>query len=273
MPRSYNAIPEKMALPRIAVVTPTKNRAEHLPFQVEQMKRQTYPLEYITWVITDSSSSSEKSWESILADPEMAHHVVYKRLPADTLLGESRNISLDLACKLDPPPEYILFMDDDDIVCVDRFRITVAAMEGQPEYEVAGCSRILVFLLRGESLIEIGSFTDLSGGAVQHALEPTLAVTCDYASRHFFDNSDPRGLLGPFLGQFTTPILPLRAEDVCVIIGHDKSTFDKYQIVNKKAQFNVVRHEPAYGLVRLWDTWALDTKLRDLFMHAHGSSM
>jgi glycosyltransferase involved in cell wall biosynthesis len=259
------------AYPKIAVVTPTKNRREHLAFQVEQMKRQTYPLEHITWVITDSSTSAKLSWEEILADPEISPSVLYKRLPADTLLGKSRNISLDLACKLDV--SYILFMDDDDIICADRFRLTVEAMEEYPDFEVAGCSRILVFLLRGESLVEIGSFTDLSGGAIQHALEPTLAVTPKYAATHFFEDTDPRGLLRPFLADFTTPILALRAEDVCIIIGHDRSTFDKYQLVYKKAQFNVIRHEAGYGLERLWDEWGLTLRMRELFMAAHGDSM
>jgi hypothetical protein len=61
--------------------------------------------------------------------------------------------------------------------------------------------------------------------------------------------------------------------NVCIIIGHDRSTFDKYQLVYKKAQFNVIRHEAGYGLERLWDEWGLTLRMRELFMAAHGDSM
>lgn len=261
-------------LPRIAVVTPTKNRSQHLPYQATQLALQNYPSELITWVITDSSDTDETSWHDIADYTGLRH--VYHRLPATTTLGASRNISLDIACQLDPAPEYIFFMDDDDIVGYNRIRATLAAFAAEPDKQVAGCSRVLLFLLRGETLVEIGSYTDLSGGAIQHALEPTLAVTREYAAAHSFDEDDPRGLLGPFLAGFTVPVIQLAAENICVIIGHDTSTFDKYHIIEndkKKTMFNVHKIYYGYGLRRLWDDWGVDTGLRELFMAAHGDSM
>ena len=263
-------------LPRIAVVTPTKNRSQHLPYQATQLALQNYPPELITWVITDSSDSDENSWHDVadyLVGTGLRH--IYHRLPATTTLGASRNIGLDIVSWMDPVPEYIFFMDDDDIVGYNRIRVTLAAFAAEPDKQVAGCSRVLLFLLRGETLVEIGSYTDLSGGTVQHALEPTLAVTRDYAVAHRFDDDDPRGLLGPFLAGFTAPVIQLAAEDICVIIGHDTSTFDKYQIIReeKKTMFNVHKIYYGYGLRRLWDDWRLDAGLRELFMNAHGDSM
>ena len=264
-------------LSHIAVVTPTKNRAHHLPYQATQLALQNYPLDHITWVITDSSESDDNSWHDV-ADYLVGTGLryIYHRLPAATTLGASRNMGLTLACHLEPAPEYIFFMDDDDIVGRNRIRVTLAAFAGEPDKQAAGCSRVLLFLLRGETLVEIGSYTDLSGGSVQHALEPTLAVTREYALGHRFDDADPRGLLGPFLDGFKTPVIQLAAEEICVIIGHDTSTFDKYHIIEsdkKKTMFNVHKIYYGYGLCRLWDDWGLDTGLRELFMAAHGDSM
>ena len=181
-PISFHAA--QALLPRIAVVTPTKNRSQHLPYQATQLALQNYPPELITWVITDSSDSDENSWHDVadyLVGTGLRH--IYHRLPATTTLGASRNIGLDIVSWMDPVPEYIFFMDDDDIVGYNRIRVTLAAFAAEPDKQVAGCSRVLLFLLRGETLVEIGSYTDLSGGTVQHALEPTLAVTREYAER------------------------------------------------------------------------------------------
>lgn len=273
---SYAAQALVGSLPRIAIVTPTKNRPHHLPYQATQLALQNYPLDHITWVITDSSDSDETSWRDVgdyLVGTGLRH--VYYRLPATTTLGASRNTGLDIVSWMDPVPEYIFFMDDDDIVGRNRIRTTLAAFAAEPGKQVAGCSRVLLFLLRGETLVEIGSYTDLSGGSVQHALEPTLAVTREYAVAHSFDDADPRGLLGPFLNGFTVPIIQLAAEDICVIIGHDTSTFDKYQIIReeKKTMFNVHKIYYGYGLGRLWTDWGLDAGLRELFLNAHGDSM
>jgi glycosyltransferase involved in cell wall biosynthesis len=263
--------------PRIAIVTPTRNRPEHLPYQAAQLRRQNYPLDRITWVITDSSDTVAQSWvdaEGHLVGTGIT--VVHKFLAPGTPLGESRNVSLELACAADPRPEYIFFMDDDDIVGANRIKRTLRAFEIEGAgRQVAGCSRVLVFLLRGETLVEIASFTELHGGGIQHALEPTLAVTREYAETHFFDPADPRGLLSPFLEGFTVPIIPLRAEDVCVIIGHDTSTFDKYQLADpaNKKRFNVRAVYEGYGIERLWDDWQLGPRLRHLFLDAHGASM
>jgi glycosyltransferase involved in cell wall biosynthesis len=255
-------------LPYIAVVTPTKNRRQHLEFQVEQMKQQTYPIERIMWIITDSSNSSSTSWEEII---DLYPNVAYKALPSDTTLGESRNISLDIVTALNPKPEYIFFLDDDDIVHRHRFIKTVKAMQENPTYNVAGCSNVLLFLIRGQDLVEIGSLTDYSGGKIHHALEPTLCVKYNYITSHFFDNEDKFGRLPPFLRQWSEPILQLDPWDTCIIIGHDTSTFDKYQVVaeENKKKFNVVRHEKWYGFERVALDWCMSEELVALFRIIH----
>ena len=164
-------------LPYIAVVTPTKNRRQHLKFQVEQMKEQLYPMDKITWIITDSSDYIENSWADIVA---MYPNVVYRKLSSDTTLGASRNIGLDIVTSLYPMPEYILFMDDDDIVHKDRFKYSVESMQNNPLYSVGGCSNINIFLTQGEDLVEIGSLREKSNNTLHHALEPTLIVRYKY---------------------------------------------------------------------------------------------
>jgi glycosyltransferase involved in cell wall biosynthesis len=255
-------------LPYIAVITPTKNRRQHLEFQVEQMKEQTYPIDRITWIITDSSDSIDTSWKEI---ETMYPNIIYMKLSSSTTLGLSRNMGLNIATSLRNKPEYILFMDDDDIVHKDRFRESVEAMENNQSYSVGGCSNIFIFLVKGEDLVEVGSLREKSNYTLHHALEPTLIVKYDYILHHFFDDKDPRGLLPPFLNYWSVPILELEPSKVCLLIGHDTNTFDKYQIAKdeNKLKFNVVNHYKGYGIKKVADNWDMKEELVDMFRVIH----
>ena len=255
-------------LPHIAVVTPTKNRRQHLEFQVEQMKEQIYPKDKLIWIITDSSDSIDKSWTDI---QYMYQNVKYVSLPSDTTLGESRNIGLNICTELVTKPEYILFMDDDDIVYKDRFKYSVEEMQNNPTYKVGGCSNMFLFLVKGEDLVEIGSFSEKLKYSVHHALEPTIIVTYEYILTHFFDDEDPRGLLLRFLNYWQEPILELDPKRVCLLIGHDTNTFDKYQVIKdeNKIKFNVVNHCKGYGIKKVVDDWSMSERLVELFQTIH----
>jgi glycosyltransferase involved in cell wall biosynthesis len=256
-----------MDYPHIAVVTPTKNRRQHLEFQVEQMKGQTYPIDKIKWIITDSSESIDTSWNDIIC---MYPNVVYEALPSDTTLGASRNIGLNCATMLYPRPEFILFMDDDDIVHKDRLVESVSMMLNNPLYNVGGCSNVFIFLVKGQDLVEIGSLREKSNYTLHHVLEQTLIVRYNYIRNHFFDDKEKRGL-NKFLNNWKEPILELDPMKTCLIIGHDSNAFDKYQMVKEenKMKFNVVKHCKGYGMKKVGDDWSMSDKLVDMFKLIH----
>lgn len=257
-----------MEYPYIAVVTPTKNRREHLEFQVEQMKEQTYPIDRIKWIITDSSDSIDTSWNDIIY---MYPNIIYKKLGAETTLGASRNIGLTIVTGLSPKPEFILFMDDDDIVHKDRFVESVNAMLNNPSYNVGGCSNVFLFLVKNQDLIEIGSFSQKYNYKIHHALEPTLIVKYEYNISNFFDDLDPKGLLVAFLNNWQEPILELDPKKTCLIIGHDSNTFDKYQIIKEenKNKFNIVNYYKGYGMKQIGDDWLVNERLIEMFRVIH----
>jgi glycosyltransferase involved in cell wall biosynthesis len=257
-----------MDLPHIAVVTPTKNRRQYLEFQVEQMLNQSYPMDKLIWVITDSSDSIDTSWADII---DMYSNIKYVSLHPSTTLGASRNLGLNICTILNPKPQFILFMDDDDIVHKDRLVGSVESMLNNPTYQVGGCSNIFMFLTKGEDLVEIGSLRERSNYKLHHALEPTLIMRYEYILHHFFDDKDPRGLLPPFLNNWTVPILELDPTKVCLLIGHDSNTFDKYQVVKEenKYKFNVVKHYKEYGIKRITTDWSMSERLVELFQLIH----
>lgn len=231
------------------------------------MKEQTYPIDKIKWIIIDSSDSIDTSWNDIIY---MYPNVVYEALPSDTTLSASRNIGLNRVTMLYPKPEFVLFMDDDDIVHKDRLVESVSAMLYNQIYNVGGCSNIFIFLVKGQDLIEIGSLSEGLNYKVHHALEQTLIIKYNYIRNHFFDDKEKRGLK-KFLNNWQEPILELDPMKTCLIIGHDTNAFDKYEMVKEenKMKFNVVKHYRGYGMKKVGDDWLMNDKLVDMFKLIH----
>jgi hypothetical protein len=208
------------ALPVIAILTPTKGRKQQLKFQVEQMKTVAYPQSKIRWIITDTATDSP-GWEDIQS---MYPSAIYRQIPQGTPLGLSRNIGIEIALA-ETDAEYMFLMDDDDIVNPNRFRTSVAALQANATtHQVAGASAIYVYNMPTTTLISVGKFRE------NHALEPTLAFTREYAETHRFDSEDRRGRLPEFMDNWSTPVLYIDIQELCVIIGHNSNTFDKLQL-------------------------------------------
>jgi hypothetical protein len=249
-------------LPVIAVLTPTKGRQQHLEFQVEQMKLVKYPQDKIRWIITDTEAADGKfHWSRITALYENAYYIP---LPIATSLGKSRNIGIQEALVSDA--EFIFLQDDDDIICQERFQKAIEVFRANPDTHLVGCSAVITYNLRSESLMQIGQF------GPNHSLEPTLAFTRSYAETHQFDDKDRRGRLAPFLEKFTAKMVQVPARDCCVIIGHNENTFDKYQIEERYNDghngFNIqsIVHVP---LKTLCEQFGLSKRMQKLFKKAY----
>jgi len=210
--------------PYIAIVTPTKNRHTHLDFQIAQMCSQSYPLDKIIWIITDSSDDTQ-----ILDTKGVCS--IWKKLPSTTPFGKSRNISIQLA--LDTKAEYIFFMDDDDIIHKDRFTYTIQQMMANPSFHIAGSSRVRLFYVNDNDLLHTKYLHH------NHTVEPYMCVTRDYATNHRFDDSDHFAFLVPFLKDFTEPVLQLDPNSICLMIGHTSNTINKNQMKENPKRFAV----------------------------------
>ena len=239
-----------MYYPTIAIVTPTKNRSKHMAFQAAQLQSQSYPLGKIIWIVTDSSDSLDM--------PDTGGMwLIWKRLPPETLFGKSRNESLKLA--LETGAEFIFFMDDDDIIHKERFTYTVKMMLENPSYLIAGSSRVILFLMKDQDLVQTCHLHD------RHVIEPYMCVRREYAMNHSFDDNDRCAFLVPFLNDFTEPVLQLDPKNICVMIGHDRNTINKYQMKDSPRRYGVESIEK-YELEHLFNDWSVSEDNRRLFM-------
>jgi len=127
--------------PMVSICTPTFNRRPFIPYLIECVKHQTYPLERIEWVIVDDGS-----------DPigDLVEHLPFvkyicidfeNKMP----LGKKRNL-MHTHCTGD----FLVYMDDDDYYPADRVSHAVDMLQTHPEYMIAGSSEMHMYF--GSSL-------------------------------------------------------------------------------------------------------------------------
>ena len=92
-------------LPRVSIVTPTRDRHDFVPLMLRNWNAIQYPREKLEWIIVDDG---EKPIKALLPEDQA---ITYVRLETNGALpvGQKRNIG----CK-HAKGEYIVHMDDDD---------------------------------------------------------------------------------------------------------------------------------------------------------------
>lgn len=114
-------------LPLVTVVIPTRNRRVLLEEAIESVRRQTYP----NWeliVVDDCSTDDTWAWLSSLHDPRIRAF----RLDQHSERSVARNRGLAEA-----RGEYILFLDDDDLLTPNALMSLVSPLRTRPAVALA----------------------------------------------------------------------------------------------------------------------------------------
>ena len=104
--------PPAPELPRVTVVTLTRNRPRWWLNMARNILLADYPADKLTWVVADDSDAGGRVDEQIMrfqeANPHI--HVKYLSLPRPLAIGTKRN----RACEAAPETDIYVMMDDDD---------------------------------------------------------------------------------------------------------------------------------------------------------------
>ena len=99
-------------LPRVSVVTLTRNRPRWWANMARNILLADYPADKLTWVVADDSDAGGRVDEQIMrfqaTNPHI--HVKYLSLPRPLAIGAKRN----RACEAAPDTDIYVMMDDDD---------------------------------------------------------------------------------------------------------------------------------------------------------------
>lgn len=157
-----------MDAPAVSVVIPTRNRSALLEEAVRSVLAQTLPAHEII-VVDDSSDPEHLRAIRTIADSSDCIHI--HRLPSHSGVSAARNLGLDKATG-----DFILFLDDDDLLHPRMLEASVHSLRVNPVADVVTC------LARG--FID----HDLSAGSLQLA----LCGLGDFAARASYPLSLPQ---------------------------------------------------------------------------------
>jgi len=223
--------------PLVSICTPTFNRRPFIPYLIECVKHQTYPLDRIEWVIVDDGT-----------DPigDLVKHlsfVKYIRIDLEKIpLGKKRNL-MHTHCTGD----FLVYMDDDDYYPRDRVSHAVEMLQAHPASLIAGSSEMHIYF--GSSL---NTNTDKITGEIYQcgpygtnvATAATFAFRRELLDKTRYNDADgfteEPGFLQDKNGN-KEPVLQLDPLKTILVISHPHNSLNKEHMLRDPEQFLLIK--------------------------------
>lgn len=134
-------------LPKVSVVTITKNRKNWIASMLYIWNKYVYPKDKLEWVIVDDSETDELQSYLPDDDPRIKYYYFKEHMPVD----EKRNKAVELASH-----ELIAHMDDDDFYFEDSILAKVRVMQKYKKEGVLGTTFGIYDLITRDSYVVKG---------------------------------------------------------------------------------------------------------------------
>ena len=203
----YDPLPK---YPKVSICTPTFNRRQRIPQLIRCVENQTYPTEYLEWIIIDDG---DDPIEDLVKD---IPYVKYFRYQTKLPLGLKRNMLNDRSTG-----DILVYFDDDDLHHVERIEQSVNSLRENLNYGVAGNSIIYIYFEDLKEMYMFGPYWR------NHATAGTFAIRKEFLAESVYDNSKLQAEEASFLKQYSVPLLQLDPKKTIVVINHDRNTVDK----------------------------------------------
>ncbi len=221
----------------VSIATCLYGRTEFLPQLVRLVAAQDYPHAYTEWIILDDSPEENTTFKAL---PLLDRHgpfgppldgiiplsldgiaVYYYHLRFKIPLGTKRS-ALNSKCRGD----YIAIFDDDDYYPPCRLSHGVAQLRANPQYALAGSSRLFIYAVKTGLIYQVGPF------GANHATAATLIYTRTYGLTHDFGQGHCAEET-VFTKQFTEPLLQLDPRQTILVMAHGANTIDKHPFLTQ----------------------------------------
>jgi glycosyltransferase involved in cell wall biosynthesis len=210
--------------PFVSVVTPTYNRKRFIPYLIECYKTQTYPKQYMEWIIYDDGSEPVGE---LFKKPELSTlNIRYIYNEDKQNIGYKRNI-LNKEAKGD----IIIAMDDDDYYPPERVSHVVHMFKQHPAVELAGSSEIYMYYSDIKTIYKLGPYNN------NHATNGTMAWKKTYSNNHLYDETVTHAEEKSFLDNYKNPMIQLNPFKTMLVMSHSENTFDKTQMRTQENPF------------------------------------
>ena len=202
--------------PKVSIVTTLGDRNEFIPLLKYCVQSQTYPSEYLEWLVLDDGDLDRSSH----FDSEICTYIkLYKKFN----IGRKRQIASDIACG-----EFIIFFDDDDIHFSHRIEKSVSRLQKVGSRFVVGNSKMLICDLNTEKVYEVGPYHK------NHCTAGTMCFRKEILKGTSFRASDKSGEEAHFLKNWAIPVVQLDKEDTIICLSHDQNTVNKSHLLKEE---------------------------------------
>jgi len=204
------SLPKEDDLPKVSVITITRDRRTFIPLAKYCFLAQSYPQEKMEWVIVDDGKDQIKELVSDLPN------VKYVLLDEPATIGEKRNIAVENASH-----DILVMMDDDDVYPNNSVLSRVAHMLGTPKKECIFSTTIPCYEIHeSKSFMNVPPMTlNMS----ERVSEATLCFTRDFWNARKFENQQiAEG--NTFIRGRESMCREFSPQDVIVSLIHKKNT-------------------------------------------------
>jgi glycosyltransferase involved in cell wall biosynthesis len=210
-----------MSFPFVSVCTPTFNRRPFFPYLIKSFYKQTYPMEYIEWIIIDDGPDSVEDLVKSL--PNVKYFYYQNKMT----LGKKRNL-MHTKCKGD----IIIYMDDDDYYPPTRISHAVTELCNNPDKLVAGCSKLNIYFNKLNQIYQFGPY------GPNHATAASFAFKRELLNQTYYNDEKSMAEECSFLKDYTIPLIQLDTEQTIMVLAHIHNTFDKTDLLNQQSGTN-----------------------------------
>ncbi len=214
--------------PTVSIVTLLKNRVNFIPLLKFCVSQQTYPLEYMEWVIVDDGEfDKSKEFEDDFS--------TYIKVNKNINLGRKRQMACDISSG-----EFIIFFDDDDFHFPQRIENSVKKLQKLGSRFVAGNSKMLICDIYSGNVYSTGPFHK------NHCTAGTMCFRKEILKGTSFRTSDISGEEAFFLKNWKIPVVQLNCSETIICLAHDENTVNKSHLLeNDKIEKKIEEYELA----------------------------
>lgn len=220
----YSILDMLPTFPLVSVITPTYNRRKFIPYLIQCMMKQTYPLQHIEWIVLDDGSDPVGDLFTGVSKSIPKFRYIYENQKKN--IGAKRN-----RLNRESTGEIIIAFDDDDFYPPERIQHVVHKFKQFPQVQLAGSSEIYMYYTDIQTIYKLGPYNQ------NHATNGTLAFRRAYAESHQYDEEVTHAEEKSFLDSYVNPMIQLDPYKVMLVISHAENTFNKKDMRNDNNPF------------------------------------
>jgi hypothetical protein len=238
-------------LPKVSIVTPTKNRKELFSIALRNYELFHYPKEKLEWIIVEDGMDNVSEY---IPKPYIQNKLIkYIHLgnELEYTIASKRNIGVQ-----ESSSKYIIHMDDDDYYPPESIlaRVKLLLKYEPSGIECVGCTLIGTYNLLSDT-------SSMSSDGMISLSEASMAYTKHFWESRPFDGDCIRGEHKSFMEGRLDKIMDIPYSFVLIAFNHKKNFSEMYRSDDGKIKDDKKLIKIDNKVANFYDMWDIDTQL------------